>query len=290
MKASSIDSVLKDAARSPNWWAVPEAIASWRNLGNVATGMTFWGQASVAAGKPEHALRQMCSAYEFVLTHSPHLPPEFFQLALSRPYTHLELLSRISETDLERAIELIFSPGNVRSVRDLRRVLDEVRAKSDGDISALVEGHKARNHALTTVADQMPSLVAPHSVQAVKYRRWPGTTAAVSPSLVAIHTGTDAAIEVVGVFVFIKPGLDELYRALARVGWESTFFDTYWLVAPSAVISEADALVRKYHLPNVGLVQFDPGGSKLSLARAPTESSPAPDRRSLLHLPERYRR
>ena len=290
MKTGSIDSALKDAARSPNWWAVPEAIASWRNHGEVTTGMAFWRQASASAGKPEHALRQMCSAYEFVLTHSPHLPPEFFQLALGRPYTHLELLSRIAESDLERAIELIFFPGNVQSVRDLRRVLDEVRAKSSGDISALVEGHKARNHALTMVADQMPTLVDPYSVQAMKFRRWPGTTAAVSPSLVAIHSMADAGIQVVAVFVLTKPSLDELHRALARVGWESTFFDTYWLVVPAAVISEADALVRKYHLPNVGLVRFDSGESTLSLARAPTEDSPAPDRRSLLHLPERYRR
>ncbi len=290
MKTSSIDSALEIAARSPNWWAVPEAIANWRDQGEVTTGMAFWRQASASAGKPEHALRQMCSAYDFVRTHSPHLPPEFVQLALGRPYTHLELLTRIAESDVARAVDLIFSPGNVQSVRDLRKVLEEVRAQSAGEMSALVEGHKARNHALAIVAEQMPKLVAPRSARAIRFRKWPGTMASVSPSLVALHPRADGLPEVVGVFVSIKASVDALHGAIARVGWESTFFDAYWLAVPAPVVSEAGALVREYRLANVGLVMFDTASSLLTLAIAPTEGAPAPDRRTLLRLPERYRR
>lgn len=289
MKTSSIDSALEIAARSPNWWAVPEAIANWRDQGEVTTGMAFWRQASASAGKPEHALRQMCSAYDFVRARSPHMPPEFAELALARPYTHLELLKRIAEADFERAVELIFFPGNVQSVRDLRKVLDDVRSKSEGDVSALVEGHNARKDILTIVAEQLPKLASP-SVQPIRFRKWPGSTASVSPSLVAIQPRIDEAPDVIGVLVSIKPNIDALHRAIARTGWESTFFDTYWLAVPASVASEADARIRQFGLPNVGLVMFDTESFLLTLVAKPTERASAPDRRSLLYLPEQYRR
>jgi len=252
--------------------------------------MTFWRKASASAGKPEHALRQMCSAYDFVRAHSPHMPPEFAEQALARPYTHLELLTRIAEADFERAVELIFSPGNVQSVRDLRKVLDDVRSKSGDEVSALVEGHKARNDILAIVAEQMPKLIAPPSMQPIRLRKWPGTMASVSPSLLAIHPRVDEAPDVIGVLVAIKPDVAALHRAIARTGWESTFFDTYWLAVPAPVASEADARIRQFNLSNVGLVMFDDTSSLLTLLAKPTESAPVPDRRSLLHMPERYRR
>lgn len=252
--------------------------------------MAFWRDASVAAGKPEHALRQMCSAYDFVRAHAPGMPPEFAELALARPYTHLELLTRIAEADFERAVELIFAPGNVQSVRDLRKVLDDVRSKSGDDVSALVEGHKARKDILAIVAEQLPKLIAPPSVQLIGFRKWPGSTVSVSPSLVAIQPRIDEAHDVIGVLVSIKPNIDALHRAIARTGWESTFFDTYWLVVPASVASEADAQIRQFGLPNVGLVMFDTESFLLTLLAKPTERAPAPDRRSLLYLPEQYRR
>jgi len=290
MKLKNVESAIVDAARSPNWWAVPEAIANWRDQGEATTGMVFWRRAAASAGKSEHALRQMCGAYDFVRAHSPHMPPDFVALALGRPYTHLELLARIAESDFERAASLIFSPGNVQSVRDLRKVLDEVRAQSTDDTSALVEGQQTRSHALAIVADQMPRLVAPRSVGVIRFQKWSGTTASVSPSLVAIRLRPDGRPEAVGVFVSVKPSVDALHRAIARVGWDSTFFDVYWLAVPTPVASEAGALVRQYRLDNVGLVTFDAASSLLTLAFAPTEGAPAPDRRGLLRLPERYRR
>jgi len=249
--------------------------------------MAFWRRVSISAGKSEHALRQMCSAYEFVRTHPPHLPSEFVDLALRRPYTHLELIARIAETDVERAIELIFSPGNIQSVRDLRKALHDVRTKHAHDKSALVEGHQTRNDALMLVAKRLPNIVDPLSTS-FRFRKWPGTMATVSPSLVTVRPRTDAAVHVIGVFVVTKANQDALYRGVARSGWESTFFDTYWLAVPAVVVSEADILVRQFGLSNVGLVMFDVAKSEVTLAHEPTEPRPVPDRRSLLHLPDHY--
>jgi hypothetical protein len=289
METSVVDSTILDAARSTSWWAVPEAIANVRDAGGVFGGMEFWNQVAMAVGRPEHALRQMFSAYDFVRWHSRGLGKELTALALARPYTHLEVIHRIAEVDPDQAFRLIAQPGSAPTVRALRERLREAR-ENVGDPSALVEGQKSRAAALTLVAQRMPAAIASSASGGIRFHKWPGTTATVSPSLVAVWRDRESVNRTVGVLVIPKSDRDTTLRGIARAGWESTFFDTYWLAVAPNMAAEVETWSCRFGLGNVGVAAVDVARAALEVASKPQALAPVPDRRRFLRLPDRYHR
>lgn len=282
--------MIADAAKSADWWAVPEAIERFCAAGGSASGMAFWRTAAQAAGRSERSLRQMHQAYEFVSRFSRHLGEERVAAALRLPYSSLEAIVRIGGIDLDRALFLLANPGHARAVRDVREELSRLRQRSDAPTSTLVEGQQERGAAITFVARNLSDARRAGSSPPLRLVRWAADVPAVSPSLVSAADTPGGGRRVTAALVVAKAEQATIHRALGKAGWEATFFDAYWLAVPSTADPKLEALVSAYGVRNLGLGRFDLSTSTFTVSLEPTAEGPDPDRRSHVNLPLRHRR
>ncbi len=249
------------------------------------------------SGYKANQLRRMTRASEF-LNDLIRSEPKVAETLLAKPFSHIEVISRIWRVDENEAREVIAGrlPNDTMSgarrartkrritYRDLHEVYERISA-SGRRIAPIIVGKKAakdfRDRALALFTRESPRLFNESALVDFQIMRPIVPFRYANPDYYIVWRKNDKVtrIEAIDCYALYDGSHTEVaQRKMIAVATESTFFSRFWIVVPhgesaSVIFSECEAL----ELANVGLVFVVDG--TLKWVRIPTiDTKPNPDR------------
>ncbi|MEH2499587.1 hypothetical protein V1294_006066 [Bradyrhizobium sp. AZCC 1678] len=278
--------VLKNARRDERPW--PEIAFALLELERIAAvdenGRPWIQRAEVESGYAANQLRRMTKASLF-RDHLIQFEPALAEKLLSRPFSHIETISRIWRLDESEARSLIEGRYPNATFRDLYAAYERVSKSSHG-IAPIMAGKKAakefRDKAISLFKNDQSLLFGGEITFDVEIVRpiVPFRYANPDCYVVCRENNKVTRIEAMDSFALYDGTHTEVaLRKMIATATESTFFSRFWIVVPAGesatvVLSECDHL----GLLNVGVILMIDGALKWQ--RVPSiKVKPSPDRR-----------
>lgn len=288
MKKVNSEEILKilRGARKQNrpWTEVAQALRELEGLSSADEGGRPWIQrAEAESGYSANQLRRMAKVaeYQSFLTQAE---PELAKKILERPFSHVEMISKIWPLDEEQARDLITRSGH--TFRDLLGIYGTL-SESSGGTDPIAAGKKAakqfREKALGLIKRDPRKLYAGESGLKFEILRpiVPFQYASPDYYVVGRDEGKVARIDAVDCYALYGGSQkDAALRKIILVATECSFFTRFWIVVPEGesadtVLWECDHL----KLGNVGVILVGVD-ERLHWPRLPL-GPPSPDRRNL---------
>lgn len=285
---------LKDARRKGlPWHAVVKALRKMEGAsGTDEFGRPWVKVAAEQSGYTVNQLRQM----DRTMTTIEALAREHSELsmasALTLPFSHLEIIARISKADLAAARRFLSEEeiASRKSFRDLRNFYYNARTKMPARSSPRSVAYRTihefsrssfnvishRYHLQTLFEDNRAEFNH-------KLIKWPGGFVYANPDFVAVdikgRSKVIYAFECLSIYGDVNR--DDASKSIIKPSLESTFFTKYFLVMPfwsdaSSIAHHLGAL----NLANVGIVSVMEGSLNVRLY---PKGLPCPDRRGMVH-------
>lgn len=280
--------VLNDARASRRHWTeIASAVLDLEKSGPVDENGRPWIQrAESESGYTANQLRRMTRASVF-LTDLIRSEPKLAETLLAKPFSHVEVISRIWRVDESEARKVIDGRLANNTCSDLHAVYERISTSGRG-VAPVVAGKKAakvfRDKALDILKRESSRLFGEDDAVDFQIMRpiFPFRYASPDYYIVCRKDDKVTRIEAIDCYALYDGSHTEIaLRKMISVATEATFFSRFWIAVPfgdsaSVILSECECL----KLGNVGVIRIADGTTDWT--RVPTtDVTPNPDRRDL---------
>ena len=285
VNAEEILRILRDARKQNRpWTELAQALRELEALSQTDESGRPWIQrAETESGYSANQLRRMAKVaqYQSFLTKTE---PELASKLLERPFSHVEMISKIWSLDEEQGRDLITRPG--QTFRDLLGIYGTI-SETSGGADPIAAGKKAakqfREKALGLIKRDPRKLYDGQTGLEFEILRpiVPFRYASPDYYVVGRDDGKVARIDAIDCYALYGGSQkDAALRKMILVATECTFFTRFWIVIPEGesadtVLWECDDL----KLANVGIILVGVD-QRVHWPRQPL-GPPVPDRRGL---------
>ena len=244
-------------------------------------------RAEEESGYSANQLRRMAKVADF-LNRLIHSDPPAAELLSGRPFSHIEMISKIWLLDEQHARQLIRDTSTHRTFRDLLKIhvnLSQERGGTAPIAAGKMAAKQFRQKPLHLIKRNLEKLRPPNSSLAMEIMRPVVPFRYASPDFYIIGRDIGKVVHIDAIDCYALYGGSQNDAALRKVllaATEASFFTRFWIVVPEGECANVFLWESgKLNLDNVGIITVT-ANDHLLWSRVPSAAArPIPDRRHL---------